>query len=242
MAVVVISGISYLGYLAHTYFFPEAGTLLTGALGGMYSSTAATVVLARQSRSDPGMAAQAPAAVVLATAMMYVRLWLVIIALGHWPAAVQLALPFAVFLLGSLGLTWWLWRHARATTAQTAMPNITTHNPLDLPVAFLFAALFVTFAAITSFVTQHFGVSGLHVLSFMVGLTDIDPFVLSLLAGHFQVGNATVISAILIASGSNNLLKAGYALALSRQRAMVPAAAWLTVTLFLSLAWTYWVA
>ena len=242
MAVVVISGISYLGYLAHTYFFPKAGTLLTGALGGVYSSTAATVVLARQARTDPGIGAQAPAAVVLATAMMYVRLWIVIIALGHWPAAVQLALPFTLLLAGTLGMTYWLWRRGRAVAPQVASAKFGPHNPLDLPVAFLFAALFVLFAAITLFVTQHFGAGGLRVLSFMVGLTDIDPFVLSLLAGHFQVSEATIISAILIASGSNNLLKAGYAVALSRQRGMWPAAAWLGLTLLLSLAWAFWVA
>ena len=70
-----------------------------------------------------------------------------------------------------------------------------------------------------------------------MGFSDIDPFVLSLLAGHFQVSEAAIITAILIASGSNNLLKADYALTLSRQRAMWPAAAWLVLTLLLSLTW-----
>ncbi|WP_448507448.1 MgtC/SapB family protein [Immundisolibacter sp.] len=240
MAVVVISGISYLGYLAHTYVFPAAGTLLTGALGGVYSSTAATVVLARQARTDPGIAAQAPAATVLATAMMYVRLWLVIIALGHWPAALRLALPFGLLLAGSLAMTWWLWRRGRSGAAPAATAKLAPHNPLDLPVAFLFAGLFVAFAALTAFVTQQFGVTGLHVLSFLVGFTDIDPFVLSLLAGHFQVSETAVTTAILIASGSNNLLKADYAIALSRQRTMLPAAAWLALTLAVSALWTMW--
>jgi uncharacterized membrane protein (DUF4010 family) len=239
MAVVVISGISYLGYLAHTYFFPNAGTLLTGALGGVYSSTAATVVLARQARADTDVAAQAPAAVVLATAMMYVRLWLVIIAFGHWPAAIHLALPFSLLLAGSLAMTYWLWRRASNTKTPTTLTRLGPHNPLDLPVAFLFAVLFVVFAAITLFVTQHFGVPGLHVLSFMVGFTDIDPFVLSLLAGHFQVDEVAIFNAILIASGSNNLLKAAYAVALSRQRAMWPAAAWLVLTLAMSVMWAF---
>jgi len=81
-------------------------------------------------------------------------------------------------------------------------------------------------------------VPGLHVLSFMVGFTDIDPFVLSLLAGHFQVGEVAIFNAILIASGSNNLLKAAYAVTLSRQRAMWPAAAWLALTLAVSVMWT----
>lgn len=237
MAVVVISGISYVGYLAHTYLFPKAGTLLTGILGGVYSSTAATVVLARQARLDQGIAAQAPAATVLATAMMYVRLWVVIIVLGHWAEAVQLALPFGLLLAGSLAMSWWLWRRAHATVVADVNPKLGPHNPLDLPVAFLFAGLFVAFAAITMFVTQHFGVTGLRVLSFLVGFSDIDPFVLSLLAGHFQVNEPAIISAVLIASGSNNLLKAGYALALSRQRSMLPAAGWLVLTLVVSMLW-----
>lgn len=239
LAVVVISAISYLGYLAHTYFFPRAGTLLTGALGGVYSSTAATVVLARQARTDTAVAAQAPAAVTLATAMMYVRLWIVIVALGHWAEAIRLALPFGLLLAGTLAVTYWLWRRAPAATPATKAARLGPSNPLDLPVAFLFAALFVLFAAITVFVTQHFGAGGLRVLSFMVGLTGIDPFVLALLAGHFDVTEANIISAILIATASNNLLKAGYAAALSRQRSMWPAAAWLALTLLLSLVWAY---
>jgi uncharacterized membrane protein (DUF4010 family) len=239
LAVVLISAISYGGYLAHTYVFPGAGTLLTGLLGGIYSSTAATVVLARQARTDAAVASLAPAATVLATSMMYLRLWVVIGVLGHWTAAAELALPFGVLAAGSLAVTWWL--RQRGEQAQAAPPpaqaRLGPHHPLDLPVAFLFAGLFIVFAAITDFVTRAYGTPGLHVLSFLVGMTDIDPFVLSLLAGHFQVSETAVIAAILIASGSNNLLKAIYALALSRRKAMLPAAAWLVLTLFLSLAW-----
>ncbi len=235
LAVVLISAISYAGYLAHTYLFPKASTLLTGLLGGIYSSTAATVVLARQARQDALLARQAPAATVLATAMMYLRLWAVIAVLGHRDAALRLALPFGSLCALSLGVTWLLWRRAGDDVA--APTRLGSRNPLDLPVAFVFAGLFVAFAALTSLVTGHFGVGGLNVLSFVVGLSDIDPFVLSLLAGHFQVGEAAVIHAVLIASGSNNLLKAVYAMALSRRRAMLPAAGWLVLSLLLSLAW-----
>ncbi len=237
LAVVLISAISYAGYLAHTYVFPGGGILLTGLLGGIYSSTAATVVLARQARTDASVADLAPAATVLATAMMYLRLWLVIVALGHWSAALQLALPFGALAVGSLAVAWWLRQRGQRAAAGAGQARLGPHHPLDLPVAFLFAGLFILFAAITDFVTRAYGAPGLHVLSFLVGMTDIDPFVLSLLAGHFQVSEAAVIAAILIAAGSNNLLKAVYALALSRQQAMLPAAAWLVLTLGLSLAW-----
>ena len=238
MAVVVISAISYCGYLAHAYLFPKASALLTGMLGGVYSSTAATVVLARQARQDAALAAEAPAATVLATAMMYLRLWGVIAVLGHRDAALRLALPFGVLCALSLAVAWLLWR--RGAAASPAGARLQARNPLDLPVAFLFAGLFVAFAALTAFVTTRFGVRGLNVLSFVVGFSDIDPFVLSLLAGHFAVSESAVIHAVLIASGSNNLLKALYALGLSRRRSMLPAAAWLAGSMLLSLAWVAW--
>jgi uncharacterized membrane protein (DUF4010 family) len=236
-AVLVISGISYLGYLAHRYVFQLAGTLLTGTLGGLYSSTAATVVLARAMRATPAEAALAPAAVVIATAMMYARLLVVIVLLGHEDAARTLALPFGFLFVASLGIAWFLaWRVRGAPAPVHAAVSA---NPLDLPVAFLFAGLFVAFAAMTDFVTNHFGANGLHLLSFVVGFSDIDPFIFSLLDGKFQVSETAIVSAVLIASGSNNLLKAGYALGLSRSGKMLPAAAWLLATFGLSLGYAF---
>ncbi len=64
-------------------------------------------------------------------------------------------------------------------------------------------------------------------LSFAVGFSDIDPFIFSLLDGKFSVSAGAVTGAVLIASASNNLLKAAYAMAFSRSRRMLPAAAWL---------------
>ncbi len=238
-AVLVISGISYLGYLAHRYLFPRAGTLLTGVLGGMYSSTAATVVLARAARAAPDQTALAPAAVVIATAMMYVRLLAVIFLLGHADAALALLIPFGGFFILSVaiaGLLAWRVRREPQTTHEAV-----SANPLDLPIAFLFAGLFVAFAAITDFVTNHYGANGLHLLSFVVGFSDIDPFILSLLDGKFQVSQSAIVSAVLIASGSNNLLKAGYAMVLSRQKTMLPAAAWLALTLVISVIYAAYV-
>ncbi len=235
LAVVLISGISYLGYLAHTYFFPRAGLLLTGVLGGLYSSTAATVVLARAARAEPDSAREAAAAVVIATAMMYLRLWVLILVLGHRAMAMRLAAPFAAALVGSAVVAALLARGGAKAPARAA-PHATS-NPLDLPIALLFAALFVAFAAITRVIVARYGANGLHVLSFAVGFTDIDPFILSLLAGNFHVGPGAVEAAVLVASGSNNLLKAGYALALSRDRRLLPAALWLLALLAASIVY-----
>ena len=50
LATVVVSGISYLSYLLKRYVFHESGTLVSGIIGGLYSSTATISVLARKSR------------------------------------------------------------------------------------------------------------------------------------------------------------------------------------------------
>ncbi|OYV29714.1 MAG: hypothetical protein B7Z81_14900 [Acidocella sp. 20-61-6] len=190
-------------------------------------------------RAAPDQTALAPAAVVIATAMMYVRLLAVIFLLGHTDAALALLIPFGGFFVLSVaiaGMLAWRVRNQPQTTHEAV-----SANPLDLPIAFLFAGLFVAFAAVTDFVTSHYGANGLHLLSFVVGFSDIDPFILSLLDGKFQVSQSAIVSAVLIASGSNNLLKAGYAMVLSRQRSMRPAGVWLALTLLISVIYATYV-
>lgn len=236
LAVLVVSGISYLSYLAQTYFFPARGVLLTGVLGGLYSSTATTVVLGKRVRESPHEGRPAAAAIVLATLMMYLRLWALIALLGHTATALRLAAPFGLLVLCSAGIAWLLLRDTGGGASQTEPPP---HHPLEFSTALLFAALFVLFAAVTHFVVSDFGARGLHVLSFAVGFTDIDPFILSLLDGKLHIGETALQVAVVIASGSNNLLKAGYAAALGRSRAVYPAAAWLAFTFLFSIAYAY---
>ncbi|OBS10531.1 MgtC/SapB family protein [Acidihalobacter prosperus] len=237
LAVIVVSGISYLSYFAQTYFFPARGALLTGVLGGLYSSTAATVVLGRQARESAGDVHTLAAAIVLATAMMYLRLFSLILILGHEGVAWRLVTPFGLLLAGSIGLAWGM-RRKSADGAES--PAQTLRHPLEFSTAVLFAFLFVLFAALTHWVIGHYGAAGLHALSFAVGFTDIDPFILSLLAGRFHVDQAGLAAAVIVASGSNNLLKGLYALALSRNRHILPAATWLFASCLLSLAYVFW--
>jgi uncharacterized membrane protein (DUF4010 family) len=238
LAVIVVSAISYLSYLAQTYFFPSRGVLLTGVLGGLYSSTAATVVLGKRAHGiSAAETRMIGAAIVLATLMMYLRLWVMIVALGHLETAIRLALPFSVAVVASALIAWLMLRAELISSApQSEAPP---RHPLEFSTALLFAFLFVLFAGLTHFAVQHFGANGLHILSFMVGFTDIDPFILSLLDGKFHVSEAALEAAILIASGSNNLLKAGYAVTLSRNPALYAAAGWLALTFLLSIGYVW---
>jgi uncharacterized membrane protein (DUF4010 family) len=105
----------------------------------------------------------------------------------------------------------WLARGGGAATAQMRLP---AGNPLQLGAAVTFAVLFVVLAFASSWVSMHFGREGVYALSFITGLTDIDPFVLSLAQGGALVLTLRgLAAAVLLAASSNNMLKAVYALA-----------------------------
>ncbi|WP_457595759.1 MgtC/SapB family protein [Hydrogenimonas sp.] len=207
LAVVVISAISYGGYIVQKYFFPDKGYFLTGIIGGTYSSTATTVVLARKA-SHIGYNPVIDAAITAATSVMYLRL-LAVAFIFNFAIGRSLLLPFVALSALGFALSALLMRGAKEGGEKSEFVD---KNPLELGTALVFAALFVIMMVITQYVTRHYGSSGLEILSFVVGFTDIDPFVLSLLTGKYDVTSLQVTAAVMIASGSNNLLKALYAL------------------------------
>ncbi|WP_457593630.1 MgtC/SapB family protein [Hydrogenimonas sp.] len=206
LAVVVISAISYGGYITQKYIFPSKGFFLTGLIGGTYSSTATTVVLARKIKGI-GYNPLIEAAIIAATSVMYLRL-IVVAAIFNLAVARTLALPFLVLCAVGLLVSLFYFKSHGKEEGNVAYVD---KNPLELGAAFLFALLFVVMMVLTQFVSRVYGSGGLEVLSFIVGFTDIDPFVLSLLTGKYSVSATQVASLVMIAAGSNNLLKAAYA-------------------------------
>jgi uncharacterized membrane protein (DUF4010 family) len=160
---------------------------------------------------------QSEAGIVLATAVMYLRL-LIIILVFNRDLALALAPPLAV--LSALGLAMalgWYRRGARPRTdaAQASPPA----NPLELTTAATFAALFVVISIATAWATQHFGSAGIYALAAIVGVSDIDPFVLNLAQGDAaQITVHVAAGAILVATSSNNVIKAVYAIVYSGSR------------------------
>jgi uncharacterized membrane protein (DUF4010 family) len=103
--------------------------------------------------------------------------------------------------------------------------------------------LFVVISIVSSWVKSRFGAVGLDVLAAIVGVADIDPFVVSLaqsVAGSLSAQAAA--GAVLIASASNNLLKAGYAATFIGLRASLPAAASLIALALGALGLALWTA
>jgi uncharacterized membrane protein (DUF4010 family) len=120
-------------------------------------------------------------------------------------------------------------RPAEAKAEETGLPP-TGGNPLELGPAALFAALFVAVSLVSNWAKAEFGTSGIYTLAAIVGVTDIDPFVLNLAQdGTTGMSNGALAAAILIAASSNNILKAIYAAAFAGGRATIISAAVLVV-------------
>lgn len=226
LAVIAVSSISYASYLLQRYAFPQRGVLLASILGGLYSSTATTVVLARRAH-DQGMSAELESGIVAATAMMYLRV-LAVCSIFSLSLGTALALPMLIPCALMLAFAWWRGRAASHTDAGGATPN-----PLQLGTALVFAILMVAISALTALVETRLGRSGVLGLAAIVGVTDIDPFVLGLAQGGIaKLGLTTTSLAIVVATASNNVLKAVYTTAFSRRReSWIPAVALVAIGL-----------
>ena len=208
LAVVVISTISYISYLLKKFVFKDGSIIISGILGGMYSSTATTIILARKSHDDQAHLKQYMAAIVFATAMMYVRILLIIL-IFNYELFLRTWIYFIVLALISSGIALFIFFRDKA---QSSVKEGLTEdkNPLEFKVALIFTALYVAFSLITYAVVNRFGTTGLNVMSYIVGLTDIDPFLINLFQGKFSVSIDAVAMATLQALVSNNVLKLVY--------------------------------
>lgn len=248
VAVVITTAISYLGYVLQTYLYPRKGLLLAGLVGGLYSSTATVVVLAKRSRGASESPHEMATAILLAVSMMYVRL-LALVAIFRLSAALVVGPALIVLSGAAAGYALWLHRRRPAPAAEGAAPmpaaaggggvaeRALRRNPLELSAALIFAVLFAVVSFLTKYVLESFQDAGLRVMSFVVGFSDITPFVVSLLQGNFGIGDRQIVQAVIIASASNNVLKLAYTYLLGTRRTANLAATGLLGLVALSLAY-----
>lgn len=240
LAVVVVSTLSYASYMIRRFVSAQKGLLAASILGGLYSSTATTVVLAKQGREGAFAQSGILSGIVLATSLMYLRLC-VVVAVFNLPLAMAI-LPYlsGLFALGLLLA--WLCTLGKGGASAGENVLAVQSNPLELSSALLFAFLFVVISLASAWVKTEFGQSGIYWLASIVGVTDIDPFVLSLAQGGAGSGDLPSMgAAIMIAASSNNILKAIYAGAFLGFRASLPASAGLVLLSLSGLLLAFWI-
>jgi uncharacterized membrane protein (DUF4010 family) len=220
LVVVAVSGVSWISYLLRLWWGEDRGLIIAGLLGGAYSSTVTTVVLARQSKTREPCAVGFAGAIVAATGMMYIRLWILLLLFAA-PLAYRLtsifwSLGIAAIIVGSL-----LARSLNVDEKCEFDPDTRRRdgNPLEMTSAFTFAAIFLAVLVATKFVAEQFGNTGVLVMAGIMGAADVDPFILGLtqtLGAGLDIGTAAL--AVVIASAVNNFMKGIYAVIFGSRR------------------------
>lgn len=209
--VVMVSTIGFVGYFLAKKFGGRIGLPLLGVLGGIVSSTAVCLSMGRSAARSPEEAGPALQASLLASAVMYLRIlalvWFVNADLA-WALAWKLCVLFAVGAVLSLRPP-----HPVSAPAPAVQEGGTVaaalRNPFEIRPAVFFALVFVSLTIITVLIRESFGHAGILALSAVVGVTDIDPFILSL-AQDIRIASPVSSTALLIAMMSNTVAKGVY--------------------------------
>ncbi len=207
--VVLVSGISLLGFLAGKVLGDRKGTLVTGLLGGLVSSTAVTVDLARLTKQKEVRLVTAAVTIIAASTIMFPRVLLETFVL-NLQLAEALVLPLGVAT--ACGLIAAFLTHRQGDHAPTAAHSAS--NPLNLGLALQFAILYMGVRWLVAFTMHRYGSGGTYVAALLSGATDMDAITLSM-ARSAKDGNIDLArNAVLLAAASNTLFKMGLAFVL----------------------------
>ena len=216
LVVVAISAISYASYVLQKLTKGQGGIELAALLGGAYSSTVTTVVLARQGKvqNQPYLFS---GGILMASGVMYLRLT-ILLALFNRQLMTVLWRPFVLLAVAAAGFGW-VWTRKTRREADTIQRNQEPKNPLELTTAFLFALLFLVMLVATQLAVKYLGKGGVDTLAAIMGVSDVDPFIMGLTqaAGTLTPINVAA-GAILIAAASNNIVKGIYAYSLGGKK------------------------
>ncbi len=211
LMVVLISGLSFLGYVAMRLYGKGRGVLLSAAIGGLVSSTAVTIAFANRTKDDAGLAPVAASAIAIASTIMVARV-AVLVGVVNPSLLPDLALPLVGAALGAIlgGLVGY-----RGTKGGDNQLDV--KNPFELGSAVRFGVVFAVILLATKAARMYLGNRGLYIAAGVAGLTDVDAVSLST-AKQAGPGDIAAVIAILIAIASNTIVKSSLALAIGGRR------------------------
>ncbi|HET9134582.1 MAG TPA: MgtC/SapB family protein [Gemmatimonadales bacterium] len=211
--VLLFSGINFAGYVARKVLGAGRGYGVTGALGGIVSSTLVTLQFARQSRVEPQHGAALATGVTAACSVLAIRVWVITAVLAS-SVAVQV-LPYVIppVLVGGLVILASL-RHT--PKAEGGFQG--NGSPLGLANSIRMTAFFVVALVGLDWLQAQFGQQGVYASAVLLGLTDMDALLVSMsrLAADGVEPAAVSARAIAIGTLSNTAFKLGLALIIGR--------------------------
>lgn len=206
--VVLIAGISYLGYFANKIVGQQHGPLLTGALGGLVSSTAVTLNLSKVAAQFAHQENALAAGILTACATMFARTLLLTSIMNSALLPILLpALALMSLLTYLLAFVWW--RNAKDVQSNE---EVRLENPFQLSIALQFGAFLAAILFLSKLLKVYFGDQGTYFLAAAAGLADVDPVTLSM-AQMSKTGLDLQVAAqaILIAVAVNSGVKSAFA-------------------------------
>ena len=211
LMVVLISGLGFAGYLGMRLLGSKAGILITGLAGGLASSTATTLALARNSRDNPSIGPHLAIGIVLANTVMLGRVAVIVFAINQ-PLFIQLLPPLAFMALPSCLLLGFFLFSDKRHQHRVSLPEL--RNPLSLKLAIKFALIYAVIVFLIKAVSEWGHGAGFYPVAFLSGLTDMDAIALSLVHAE-QAGNVArtlAVGGILTGALANSLFKTGLGL------------------------------
>lgn len=238
LMVVLIVGISLAAYLASKFIGGRKGALLSGVLGGLISSTATTAGVARRSKASPDSSRAGALIVMIATAIVFVRVMAEIFAAGG-EAGRPMLTPFAIMLGWAVIVSWVMGRFVKVKERE----GDDQEAPSEFKAAVVFALLYVGVLLGVAYAKQHLGDAGLYAVAAISGLTDMDAITLSTaeLVGKGHVGAGQGWRVILLGGLANMVFKAGMVAVLAHRSMLWPVLLSFGATAAGAAAlWTFW--
>lgn len=218
MMVVLIVGISLVGYVAYRWLGAGVGTIIGGILGGLISSTATTVSYSRRARRSSGASAMAALVIMIASTIVFARVFVEVAVVS--PGIITTVIPplaamMALMSILAAALYW--------TGPADADPMPVEDDPSQLPAAIVFGMLYAAVLFAVAAVREHLGDQALYAVAALSGLTDMDAITLStaqmIKKGRLEV--ATGWRMILIGAMSNLVFKGGVVALLGNRALLV---------------------
>ncbi len=243
LLVILISGLSLVGYVAARLLGPNRGTSITGAVGGLVSSTAVTLSFARQSQGAEGrgreidsrLAAALAAGILLAWTMMFLRVIVLSFVVAPTFARGLLAPMLLLAAVSAVGALLSL----RAGHHRVAEQTVPLRNPFSLTAAVKVALFFAAILLLVEVVERYLPTAGIYVVAGLAGLTDTDAITLSLAQRVRDGSDIPAVRALLVAVLANTLVKGGLVAALGSRalcrQVLIPAGITLAVGVVLIL-------
>lgn len=209
--VIIVSSISFVGYLLIKYTGTNKGILLTALFGGFVSSTAvAWTFTSRSKKSAPPQSTLYAAGITLASSIMYLRVVAVAMIFNQDLAAI-LILPCSIMF--SLGVIFSLVFIRETQSPADVGKPIPLGNPVNILNAIGFGILYISIGYIVYYSEKLFGNTGLLFSGFITGLADVDAITINIAKlSHVHVPLHQAAIVVLLATLSNTLIKSVIAL------------------------------